>query len=207
MAYLGKTRRQVAAVGVSFTAAVFVTYLLLGIGLMAAIKHFAVRSGVSEAITYVVAAAALLLAGWSFVDGVRSLRSGKAPRAALGLPRWVKAAIHWVIRVGLRTRYLVLGSLVVGFGVSLLESFCTGQMYVPTILVMVRAGGPGQAKALGLLVFYNIMFILPLAGIMIAAYCGVGSQRLGQILKNHLPAFKFAMAALFAGLAVVLLLQ
>jgi hypothetical protein len=205
MGYLGRSRRQILLVGLSFTFAVFVTYLLLGIGLMAAVKHFSVRSGVSQVVTYAVAAVALGLAGWSFFDGVRTLRSGKVPRAALGLPKSIKAAIHWVIRVGLRSPYLVLGSLVVGFLVSLLESFCTGQVYVPTILVMVRAGGPGRARALGLLVFYNIMFILPLAAIMVAAYCGVGSQRLGQILRDHLAAFKFAMAALFAGLAAVLL--
>lgn len=206
MAYLGKTRRQVAVVGLCFTGAVFVTYLLLGFGLMAAIRHFSVRAGLSQALTYIIAALAFLFAAWSFFDGIRAWRSGKVPRVALGLPSSIKAIIRRVIKAGLRTRYLVLGSLAVGFLVSVLESFCTGQLYVPTLLVMVRAGGPDKLRALALLLLYNVMFILPLAGIMVAAYCGVRSQRLGQVLRDHLPAFKFAMAGVFAALAAALLL-
>ena len=42
LAHLGKTRRQLAVVGVGFTAAVFLTYFLLGLGLLGAIKTFSV---------------------------------------------------------------------------------------------------------------------------------------------------------------------
>jgi len=39
--------RESAVVGVGFTAAVFVTYFLLGLGLLGAIKTFSVSRGIS----------------------------------------------------------------------------------------------------------------------------------------------------------------
>ncbi len=204
VAYLGKTRREVAIVGVCFTLAVFVTYLLLGMGLLLAIKAFAIDTGVSRWLTYGIAAFTFVLAGWSLFDGVRALRGGKAPRGSLGLPPRLKSAIRRVIRSGLKTRNLVLGSLLVGFLVSLLESFCTGQVYVPTIMIMLRDRSH-RLTAFAYLLLYNVMFILPLAAIMVGAYFGVRSDVLGNLLKRHLPAFKFALAGLFAALGTILL--
>ncbi len=205
MGYLGKTKRQIAVVGIAFTSAVFATYLFLGLGVMLAIKTFAVQTGVSQTITYVIAGLTFVLAGWSLFDGIRIARSGKIPKGSLSLPLRLKVVIRRVIKTGLNTRNLILGSLIVGFLVSLLESLCTGQIYMPTILVMLRSP-EYQRSAFFLLLTYNLMFILPLAVIMTAAYFGVRSEWLGQILRRHIAALKFALAGLFAGLGVLLLL-
>lgn len=205
MAYLGKTKRQIAVVGIAFTAAVFFTYLLLGLGVMLAIKTFAVQTGVSQIVTYVIAGLTFALAGWSLFDGIRIARSGKIPRGSLSLPLRIKVVIRRVIKAGLKTRNLILGSLVVGFLVSLLESLCTGQIYMPTILIMLRSPEYRRSAFL-LLLTYNLMFILPLAVIMAAAYFGVRSEWLGQILRRHVAALKFALAGLFIGLGVLLLI-
>ena len=77
LAYLGKTKRELAVVGVGFTAAVFVTYSLLGLGLLGAIKSFSVSHGISAALAFGVGILAFVLAGWSLVDFIRYRRSGR----------------------------------------------------------------------------------------------------------------------------------
>ncbi len=204
LALLGKTRRQLAVVGVGFTSAVFVTYFLLGLGLLGAVKAFSASYGISVGLAYAVAILAFALAAWSLVDFIRYVRSGDVTKITLALPKSVKASIHKLIRVGLNTRNLVIGSFAVGCLIALLESLCTGQVYLPTIMYVARSPGL-RAHAIGFLLLYNVMFIAPLVGILVVAYYGVSSERLGEFLRRHLAALKLAMAVLFAGLGMLIL--
>lgn len=204
LAYLGKSRREVLTVGVGFTAGVFVTYLLLGVGLMWAIKRVSVTSGVARGLAYGVGALALALGAWSLADCVRYARSGDAKKATLRLPKRLKLGIHGVIRRGLATRWLVAGSAAVGAAVALLESVCTGQVYLPTLVLMSRVPEL-RARTTGYLLLYNAAFILPLAAILAAAYFGVGWEPLAKLLRRHLALAKLAMALLFVGLGVLVL--
>ncbi|MFH0910321.1 MAG: hypothetical protein V1918_02245 [Planctomycetota bacterium] len=205
LAYLGKNRKELVMVGAGFTAAVFGTYFLLGLGLLSAVKSFSVNHGLSSGLACGVALLAFALAGWSLWDYVRFRRTGEARDMTLGLPRAMKARIHKVIRTSLTTRHLLLGSLGLGVAVSLLESMCTGQVYLPTIMFVARAPGL-RAEAVGYLLLYNGMFILPLVGILAAAYAGVRSDGLARLMRRRLGLVKLGMAALFAALGTMALL-
>jgi len=202
LAYLKKTRREMLLVGAGFTAGMFVAYLLLGVGLLITVKSFSVSHGLSAALAWTVATFAFILAAWSIVDAVRYVRSRDTKQVTLGLPRKVRDRIHKVIRTGLTTRGLVIGSISVGFVVSILESLCTGQVYLPTIVFMTRAPGM-QTAAVGYLLLYNVMFIVPLLGILAMTYFGVRSETLGNMLRKRLALAKFGMAGLFAALGVL----
>ena len=152
-----------------------------------------------------VAVLAFALAGWSLIDAIRYVRTGDTKQMTLGLPRKVKERIHKVIRTGLTARGLVIGSLSVGFLVSILESLCTGQVYLPTIVFMTRAPGM-QTAAVGYLLLYNIMFIVPLLAILAMTYFGVRSETLGNMLRKRLALAKFGMAGSFAGLGALVLI-
>jgi len=201
---LGKSKRQLIVVGTGFTSAVFVTYLLLGVGLLGAIKSFSVSNGLSSGLACAVGILAFVLAGWSFVDAIRYMRTGDVKKVTLGLPKPIKQKIHNVIRKGLSTRNLVVGSVGIGFLVSILESLCTGQVYLPTLIFVARTSTM-RAEAFGYLLLYNIMFILPLVGILIIGYLGVKSEYMGNFLHRHLAVFKFGMAGLFVGLGVLVM--
>jgi cytochrome c biogenesis protein CcdA len=208
LAYLGKSRRQLAVVGGGFTAAVFATYLLLGLGVfgfLEFIKRFSVASGISVALTYAVGLLALALGVWSFGDFLRVRRSGDVNQATLGLPKGIKQRIHKVIRENLGTRGLFVGSLTIGLAVAVLESLCTGQVYLPTIIFVARSSQM-KGQAVAYLVFYNLMFIAPLVGVLVIAYFGVKSDRLATFLRRHLALLKLAMALLFLGLGVLVLM-
>jgi hypothetical protein len=204
LAYLKKTRRQMAAVGISFTVGVFAAYCLLGLGLLGAVKSFSVSHGLSSGLAWGTGILAFALAAWSLLDAIRYFRTGNVKSMTLGLPKSVKDRIHKVIRIGLRTRGLVVGAVGVGFLVSILESLCTGQVYLPTIIFVTRSPRL-RADALGYLLLYNLMFIVPLAGILTAAYFGVRSETIGKFLRRRMAAFKLAMAAVFAGLGILVI--
>lgn len=204
LTYLGRSRRQMLAAGVAFALGVLGTYFLLGLGLLTAYKAFAVRHGLSVALAYAVALLAFALAGWSLVDYLRYRRSHDVNKVTLGLPKSIKRGIHRVIRVGLAAPALVAGAAAVGVLVSLLESLCTGQVYLPTIVLLTRSPAL-RGHAIGYLLLYNVMFILPLLIVLVVAYFGVRSERLGQFLRAHLAGAKLAMAILFASLGALVI--
>jgi hypothetical protein len=204
LAYLKKARRQIMIIGVGFTTGSFIGYFLLGLGLMGAVKSFSVNHGLSCGIAYGVVVMAFALAAWSIVDAVRYARTGDTKQVTLGLPKQLKDRVHSVIRNGLKTRNLALGSFLVGLAVSVLESLCTGQIYLPVIMFITRAPGL-RARAVAYLLLHNVMFILPLVVILTMAYCGVRSEKLGQFLRRHLAVAKLGMAVLFVALGVLIL--
>lgn len=204
LSYLGKTKYQLIVVGVGFTLSVFVTYLLLGLGLLGAAKSFLVGHGVSKIVTYIVVVFTFILAGWSFVDFVNYMRTKSVKSMTLGLPKSIKAKIHKVIRVGIGTRGLVFGSLSVGAFVAILESVCTGQVYLPIIMYVARSSTL-RMTAISYLILYNLMFILPLVIVLIITYFGVKSETLGNFFGRHLGTSKLIMTLLFLGLGILLL--
>ncbi len=204
LTYLGKSRREVAMVGAGFTTAVFVAYFLLGCTMLRAVQAFSVSHGIAAAISYGVAGLAFVLAGWSLVDFVRYTRTGDAKKVTLVLPKAVKSGIHKVIRKGLSGPWLLGGAIAVGVLVALLESLCTGQVYLPIVLVIQRVPEL-RASAMRYLLLYNLMFIAPLVAILIIACLGVGSQQLAAFLTRRLGLLKLALAILFAGLGTLVL--
>ena len=204
LAYLGKSKYQLVVVGIGFTVSVFVTYLLLGLGLLGAAKSFLVSHGVSRIATYIVAGLTFVLAGWSFLDFINFIRTKSVKSMTLGLPKSIKKKIHKVIRDGIGTRGLVAGSLSVGAFVAVLESICTGQVYLP-VIIFVAKSSELKMTAISYLVLYNLMFILPLVIVLIITYFGVKSESLGNFFGRHLAASKLIMTLLFLGLGILLL--
>ena len=204
LAYLGKSKRQIIVVGAGFTFAVFVTYLLLGLGLLGAVKSFFVTQGITKFVTRLVAVFTFVLAAWSMLDLFKYLKTKDTQSMTLGLPKNIKARIHKAIRVGMGTRGLLAGALSVGAVVALLESVCTGQIYLP-VIIFVAKSSTLRLDAIGYLLVYNLMFILPLVIIFIITYYGVSSQTLGSFLGKHIVLAKLTMALLFVGLGLLLL--
>ncbi len=92
----------------------------------------------------------------------------------------------WVLRFGtthqsftiLRTGHLVLGGLFIGAAVTALESVCTGQVYVPTLVLILKNNALAESRAWLYLLAYNLLFILPLVLAFIAVYFGLRTETL-----------------------------
>jgi len=175
----------------------------VGLVLRWEIKDFAVHGGVTWWVSVAIAAMAFGLAAWSLRDFVVMMRTGHKAASTLGLPKPVRVMINRVIRSGLGARSVVLGAAATGLLVAMLESVCTGQVYIPAITIMVRTPGL-RDEALLYLLLYNLMFIVPLLVVLAAAWFGLSSQRLGQFAARHVGLSKLALALLFAALGTLI---
>jgi cytochrome c biogenesis protein CcdA len=95
---------------------------------------------------------------------------------------------------------------VVGILVSVFEFACTGQIYLPTIIYMLKLPGY-RFSALGYLLLYNLMFIVPLIIIFMLAWKGVTSEQFAGIMYKHLSKIKMGMAIFFFGMGLLLIIS
>lgn len=211
LVFAGYGRREMISTGSCFTLAVFLTYLLIGFGLFKFFQTLKVYTFLSRLVYFGIALSALGLGVISLYDYWRYRRTGKTEVLKLQLPHLIKHMIHKVIRIQMNSPQLRpnsvklgLSAFIAGFVVSLLESACTGQVYLPTI-VFVMGLPELRARAFLYLVFYNLMFILPLIAIFLIALKGATSERFACFARRHLGKVKLVTAIFFFGLGAMLL--
>ncbi len=200
LALAGRSRRQILLIGACFTAAVFLTYLAIGAGLLQGVRLAGAFPVVGAALRWLLIAGLTVLAVLSFYDYFL-IRCGRSKDILLQLPDRFKQRIHRDIRKRTRAAGLAASSLVLGFLIAVFELACTGQVYFPTLVYLVRVRP--DAGSFFYLLLYNLGFILPLGVIFLLAYFGVASQRLAGFARRSLAGVKLGLAALFLGLAVL----
>jgi len=198
LAVMGRRGRDILFVGASFTAAVFATYLLVGIGVLGFVHSLDFVRSLSRFVFLATGVFCLVLAGLSLFDLYR-IRQGRIQDIALKLPERLQQRVHKAIRQGRNIRNYVWAAFVTGFAVSLLELACTGQVYLPTIIFV--SGVPDlRVNAYAYLVLYNLMFILPLVVIFVLVFYGTTSKQLTGFFTRNAAVVKLLTAMLFAAL-------
>ena len=200
-----RSRREILTIGMCFTASVFLTYLLLGVGAFKAFTALEHYRWLSKGIRWSAVGLAFIVGMVSFIDAFRFGRSRKTQDIALQLPKAIKIRIHKVISGNLTGAQLVTCAIVTGFLVTLLEAVCTGQVYLPTIILMTKQHGLRFAGWL-YLIFYNVLFVLPLLIVMALAYFGLKWERLAKTTQKHLPLLKVVLGIVLLALAAFLAL-
>lgn len=192
------------AVGLAFTVGVFVAYLTVGLGALELITLMN-RLTILRIVVYgALALSCFVLAGISFHDYTLAKR-GKLQEMRLNLPDPLRERIKGRIRS--TSRAFVGTAFVSGLIVSLLEFACTGQVYLPMITFMAGMPGIQRVEAIGYLVLYNVVFVVPLLIVLFLAAYGVGTSRFtGWLAKNAAKA-KLITAILFVVLGLLLLNQ
>ena len=228
LAALGRARRELLAIGLSFVLAVFVTYLCIGLGLSELLDFLSVVPWLARAISFVVAGLAFVLAIASFYDLVL-IAKGRPREIVLQLPGAIKRRINLTLarRVGgahrdvaeasgpgdtppnggpRRLVPILLAAFFSGVVVSFLELACTGQIYLPAVRMMLFDASGRRLRAFSYLIVYNLAFIIPLLGVFLLAYMGVTSEQLRSWLTKHLGVTKLATAVFFTFLGVLILI-
>ncbi len=211
--FVGYSRREMFIVGASFISAVFLTYLSVGLGIFTSLRHLSGFLAFSRLIYYLTAIIALVLGVLSLIDFWQYKKTRSADKMILKLPQFLKTRITKVINESLDKRRkglkgilsLILAAFSCGVVVSFLESACTGQMYLPTIVFMLKESSL-KARALFYLLIYNIMFIFPLILIYLLAGFGVTSATFSRLANKNIGAIKLVTALLFFALAALLLI-
>jgi cytochrome c biogenesis protein CcdA len=214
----GYRKRELISVGLSFIFAVFLTYISLGAGLLGFLYYIEGFWLAARIFNFSIGILSIILGFLAIYDFFKFKKTGLTEGLVLQLPTAVKNQIHSIIGLHYRKSKdanekqvlympmfrLVLSALITGFLVSILEAVCTGQMYLPTITFVLKTSHL-KTQALGYLLLYNIMFILPLLIIFFFALWGATSEQFTKVLKRHLSAIKLLMAVLFFGLGIFLL--
>lgn len=202
LALYGYKRREIICVGIFYCLAVFSTYLLIGLGLFKFFYSFSQAYLFIKGFYYFVSSFCFLMGVLALYDYFKFRKTGSSKDTILQLPQFLKKRINAVIGSGLREKKqrgllsLAVTSFVIGFFVSLLEAVCTGQMYVP-IIVFILKNTDLKIKAAAYLFLYNFMFILPLIVVFLLSLAGVSSSKFNNFLKKNVGKIKIIMALVF----------
>ncbi|MFH0826527.1 MAG: hypothetical protein V1923_01365, partial [Candidatus Omnitrophota bacterium] len=215
----GYRKRELIVIGTGFIFSVFLTYLLIGLGLFNFLYQLKGFWAVTRAFNISIGAFSIILGCLALYDFVKYRKTKETEGLLLQLPAAVKRRIQYVIGLHYRKTTpsssgrperqkhilaLTLTAFVTGFLVSILEAVCTGQTYLPTISFILKTTVL-KLQALFYLLVYNFMFIVPLGIIFVLALMGVASQQFAALLKKHLLTIKILMALLFFGFGLFLI--
>lgn len=197
----GKKGKQILLTGASFTVGVFLAYLIVGLGFYKVLDLVKVYMNIISKIVYALTAIfCLVLAILSIRDYFKT-REGKLDDMALKLPEPLRKRINAAVREGRKSSSYYLSAFITGLVVSILELACTGQIYLPVIISMSTMPEL-RGRATMFLIFYNLMFIVPLIIVFVLAYYGTSSKQFTNFLKKHAAAVKIGMAIVFLLLAI-----
>lgn len=202
------TRKEIIVVGSSYCVAVFVAYVLIGLGLFQFLYAMKGFYWVIKVFYILTAALCLLFFVLALYDFFIYKKTGKSEKTLLQLPQNLKVRIHKIMHFFLRDKHdnvwrLMLAALAVGFCVSLVEAVCTGQVYLPTV-VLIMQDPAFRLKAVVYLLLYNLMFVVPLVTVFALAVAGYESKTFGDLLKKHLGATKLLLCIVFLALFLLL---
>lgn len=186
---INAARTRIVGMGSIYIAAVFLTYLALGVGLLATSAlfsrfHAPARLG------------ALLAIGmglWMLKD---VFLPDLGPR--LAAPKFIG---QWTID---SARKATVPALIVGgFLIGLCTVPCSGAVYLAVLSLLSL-----QSSALvgfAYLILYNLMFILPLVALLIAASARPTLNRLAHWNLHHKEGVRFALGASVVGMGLLIL--
>ncbi len=200
--FMGRQRRTIIVMSVSFIIAVFLCYLAIGLGAYVLLNAIAAIKIIGKIIFLSFGIFAIILGILSLYDYFVA-RAGDTNKMILQLPLIIKQKIHKEIKEKTSVGSIIVSSFIAGILISFLEFGCTGQVYLPTITFVVSKGNLGIKPAF-ILIIYNIMFVLPL--ITIAIFANIFSRdSVANTLSKKIPLIKLLTALLFFGLGILLI--
>lgn len=181
-----KKRERVLKTGLLYIGTVFLTYLVVGLGLYSFVSRFDLSGG-ANILNYVIGGA-LLIAGLIQFKDFLGIEGGPHLR----IPTASKERLQKLIERANYPATFVLAVLV-----TLLETPCSLPIYVGTATILAQSGMSFPIIMLYFL-YYNFLFVLPLIVVLGMMYQG---ERIVQMKEWEHKAKKW----MHLGLAVVLL--
>ena len=201
----GRKRKARIIGGLSFCIGTFVTYMLMGLGLLQALKALEGLRIVHDVVMVLLAFALFVLSFLSFRDAARFRKIPVFSVVTLKLPEGVKVLIRKIAMESWSGPAVALAGFGCAFLVTLLDALCTGQVYVPILALISRE--PGAWRSFALLSVYNLAFIAPLVVVFVLAANGADSERMSRWSKRNVFPSKIALGVVFAILGALILMR
>jgi cytochrome c-type biogenesis protein len=173
-----EARRRLLGAGSLYVGAVWITYFIIGIGLLSFLGWL----GRDHLVTRVAVIIALIMALWMLKD-VLLPGVGPSMMAPSGTHGRMQRAME---RGGLA------GMLIAGVLVGICTVPCSGAIYLNIVAVLHASGG--GLTGLALLALYNIAFIVPLLALLLTVSDRRVLGRLGRWNRSNSPWIKTGLA-------------
>lgn len=181
---IGRTRAGILKVGGSYILGVFIVYILIGLGLLRTLQVFNIPN-------FVAKIGALIL----IIVGAVNLTNIFLPAFPIKLK--IPQAAHHKI-AGLMEKNSMPAAALLGVLVGLFEFPCSGGPYL--LVLGLLHDGATYIKGFVYLLFYNVVFILPLVVILLIASNNLVLEKVRQWKKDNTRRLK-----LWSGLAMLAL--
>ena len=203
---LKRSNKEILFIGLNFTLGVFAVYFLMGLGLLKFVNEIKSYYAIAKVFYFLVGITAIFLSILSFVDFYSALRirNNKPVKLLLKLPFGLFNNIFQIIEKFAKLKHFIVFSFVAGFLVSLLEFFCTGQIYFPTIIYIVSVPEL-RLKAIAMLFLYCFAFVVPLLIVFLLIFTGVRSEKIENFNKRYLGTVKLLNGIIFLCLGIFIL--
>jgi len=187
---VGGDRKRAFISGLAFSTSVFISYLLMGLGLYQALSI----GGLSGVFFKVVGWLAVILALMNFKD---YFWYGK------GFLMEVPQAWRPKMKALIRSVTSPMGAFAVGFMVSLILLPCTSGPYVVILGMLAKNTQPVQAVLY--LILYNLIFISPMVLISLAVYKGFKPEVAETIRQRHLKNLHLVAGVVLLAMGILVL--
>lgn len=178
MTKIFKSRKKMLIFGMLYTSVVYITYLLLGFGIL----KIAIGTGLANTF-YWVAALIAIFAGLLEIKDY--FWYGRGPSLQI-IPGGANRIKFWTAQLEkMEQRHpimLILTTVFIGVLAVMVELPCTGAPYL-AILGLLSKGA--FASAVPLLLLYNLIFVIPMFVIIGIAFFGTSSEALESWRKEH----------------------
>jgi cytochrome c biogenesis protein CcdA len=183
-----ENRRRILMVGGVYISAVFIFYLLSGIGLFSVVHV----SGISTALSLLGATVAVVL---GIVNVIEVLRG--RDEFILAIPESKKEMIEKYIGKASLPAAFVLGILV-----GIFELPCTGGIYLAILGLMSRE--MTFMEGLPYLVLYNLIFVMPLILILLLVAYGISPERANTWRIKHRKSLRFIVGIAMIAIGAII---
>ena len=206
LSLLASKRERIVRAGISYIAAKLLTYLLLGLVLYkslqvldSAVFRFAVGTA-----GWFAAALAVGLGAFNILDFF-SVRREKYGKIHVQLPQRLRAFNNRLIKkaAGVGSHFLIPVVFLLGIVISAGEFLCTGQIYLATILYVMRSGDIAAVPAF---LTYVTAMIIPMCILLFLCSRGRRLLEMSEFARKNMPAIKLANAAIFLAFAVYMII-
>jgi len=186
---LQKDRKEIFYFGLTYVISIYVTYLLIGLGLLRAGTLFT---------SYPISKAGAVLVIFFGLMNIKEYYFPNSP-FSIRIPLKIRAVVSKYAY-----QATIASAVIVGMLIGLYEFPCSGAIYLAVISML--SSKTSFATGLSYLLLYNLMFILPLIAIFVAATNKITTEKFINLQEKHGRKLHLILAIAMIVLGLVILL-
>lgn len=203
MFYFKIEKKNFVIICSAFIIGIFTTYLLIGSGLIAFLSFIYSNITLKRIFDYVILLGIAFVMVINLIDIIRYTRTRSTNNQIVQLSKKQKQRIHELFRNKINNKSTFISVLFLGVIVSLVESICTGQIYIPILRIIIKEDI--SFSSVLYLIIYNIMFVTPLVLISIVLYYAKEKSIVKELYQKYYLQTKITILVLLAIISYLIL--